>query len=169
MRIVFWFALVSAMAQQPAQPDLDAQRAAMKKLEFLVGKWKGEARTLRASGEPLVMIQTEEAQYRLDGLILSIEGVGSNKADGKPALQAFGILSYDDHTGTYRMRAFNDGRFLETEVKLIDKGMTWGFAVGQYRTSAVLRIDEQGNWTEQHEIAIGDQPPKKFMELRVTK
>jgi hypothetical protein len=76
------------LAQQPRTPDLNAQRAAMKKLEFLVGKWAGEARMLRGTGDPLVMMQTEEVQYKLDGLVLVIEGVG--KADGKPVLQARG-------------------------------------------------------------------------------
>jgi len=160
---------IAFLAQQPRTPDLDAQRAAMKKLEFLVGKWTGEARMMRAQGEPLVMTQTEEAQFRLGELILSIEGVGRNKADATLALQAFGIVSFDDETGTYRMRAFNDGRFLETEVKLIDKGFTWGFALGQYRTSSVMRIDEKGNWTELHEIAIGTQAPRKYMELSVSR
>ena len=160
---------VALLAQQPHTPDLDAQRAAMKKLEFLVGKWAGEARMLRGSGDPVVMTQTEEVRYKLDGLVLEIEGVGHNKADGKPALQALGIVSYDDESGTYHMRAFNDGRFLETEVKLIDKGFTWGFALGQYRTSSVMRIDDKGDWTEQHEITIGNQAPRKYMELSVSR
>jgi uncharacterized protein DUF1579 len=94
-------------------PDLDAQRAAMKKLAFLVGKWSGEVRMFRGPGEPAVIAQTEEVQYKLDGLVLLIEGVG--RASGGPALQALGVVSYDDETGTYPMRAFNDGRFLETE------------------------------------------------------
>ena len=159
------------MAQQPHTPDLDAQRTAMKKLEFLVGKWAGQTRMLRGPGEPIVMMQTEEAQYKLDGLVLLIEGVGRDKTDGKPALQALGIVSYDDESRTYHMRAFNDGRFLETEVKLIDegKGMTWGFAVGQYRTTSVLRIDDKGDWTEHHEITIGTQAPRKYMELSVSR
>ncbi|MGA3205356.1 MAG: hypothetical protein ABSF12_22905, partial [Bryobacteraceae bacterium] len=84
-------------------------------------------------------------------------------------LQALGVVSYDDENGTYHMRAFNDGRFLETEVKLVDQGFTWGFAVGQYRTSSVMRIDEKGDWTELHEITIGTQAPRKFMELRVSR
>jgi hypothetical protein len=155
------------MPEQPHTPDLGAQRAAMKKLDFLVGKWSGEARMLRGPGEPLVMKQTEEVQYKLGGLLLVIEGVGIT--DGKPSLQALGIVSYDDETGTYHMRAFNDGRFLETEVKLIDKGFTWGFALGQYRTSSAMRIDEKGNWTEFHEIAIGAQAPRKYMELSVSR
>jgi hypothetical protein len=158
---------ILCLYQQPRTPDLNAQRAAMKKLEFLVGKWAGEARMLRGTGDPLVMMQTEEVQYKLDGLVLVIEGVG--KADGKPALQALGVVSYDDETGTYHMRAFNDGRFLETEVKLIDKGFTWGFALGQYRTSSVMRIDDKGDWTEQHEITIGNQAPRKYMELSVSR
>lgn len=141
----------------------------MKKLDFLIGKWSGEAHALRGPGEPVAMSQTEEAQFKLDGLVLLIEGVGRTKADGKPALQALGVVSYDDESKTYRMRAFNDGRFLETEVKLIDKGMTWGFTVGPYRTSSVLAIDDKGDWTELAEITIGDQAPRKLMELRVSR
>jgi hypothetical protein len=168
MKVLVFLITTLCMAQQPHMPDLDAQRAAMKKLDFLIGKWAGEARMWRAPGDPIVMTQTEDAQYKLDGLLLTIEGVGRTK-DGKPALQALGIISYDDENGTYRMRAFNDGRFLETEVKLTEKGMTWGFVVGQYRTSSGLRINEKGDWTELHEITIGAQPPKKFMELTVTR
>ncbi len=101
--------LVPCMAQQPRIPSIEAQRAALKKLEFMVGKWAGEARLLRGPGDPVALMQTEEAQYKLDGLILLIEGVGRNKTDGKPALQALGIVSYDDESGTYRMRATGTG------------------------------------------------------------
>jgi hypothetical protein len=45
------------------------------------------------------------------------------------------------------MRAFNDGHFLETEVQLVEKGMAWGFTVGQYRTKSLMMIDEKGDWT----------------------
>jgi hypothetical protein len=142
----------------------------MKKLSFLVGKWSGEARILRGSGEALELIQTEEAQYRLNGLILTIEGIGRNKSDGNAALQAFGIVSYDDEGVAYRMRAFNDGRFLETEFKLADdgKGAVWGFALGEIKTHSVLRINEREDWTEVHEITIGSELPRKFMELKVS-
>ena len=163
--------LVPCMAQQPRIPNIEAQRAAMKKLEFMVGKWAGEARLLRGPGDPVLLMQTEGAQYKLDGLILLIEGVGRTKADGKPALQALGIVSYDDESGTYRMRAFNDGRFLETELKLLDndKGITWGFALGQIRTTSVMRITEKGDWAELTEITIGTELPNKYMELTVSR
>jgi hypothetical protein len=157
------------MSQLPRVPDLEAQREAMKKLGFLVGKWAGEARLLRGPTESVELLQTEEAQYKLDGLIVVIEGVGRTKSGGQPLLQALGIVSYDDESRTYHLRAFNDGRFLETEMKLMEnsKGMTWGFALGEIRTNSVLQINERGEWTELAEISIGSQPPRKLLELTV--
>jgi hypothetical protein len=98
-----------------------------------------------------------------------IEGVGRAKSSGVPVLQAFGIISYEDDSQTYLMRAFNDGRFLETEIKLLEegKGMTWGFALGEIKTKSLLRINENGEWTELHEIIVGSQPSRKLMEVAV--
>ena len=123
------------MTQIPRVPDLNAQRAAMQKLAFLVGKWSGEARVLRGPDEWLELDQTEEAQYKLDGLILTIEGIGRSESDGATILQAFGIISYDDESKTYHMRAFNDGRFLETEVELsaADKQLNVGLCAGRHQ------------------------------------
>ena len=104
----------------------------MKKLSFLTGKWSGEASVLRAPGQFASLSQTEEAQFKLGGLVLMIEGVGRTKPDNALALQALGLISFDDQAGTYRMRAFNDGRWLETEVKLVgENSLTWGFQVGR--------------------------------------
>jgi hypothetical protein len=157
------------MAQPPRSPDLEAQRTAMRKLEFLVGMWAGEARITRGAGETTELVQTEEAGYKLDGLILVIEGIGRGKSSVAPVLQAFGVISYEDETKTYRMRAFNDGRFLETNVKLFEegKGMAWRFVLGEIKTKSVMRINEKDEWTELHEIIIGSQPPKRLMEIAV--
>jgi hypothetical protein len=158
------------MAQQSPVPSVEVQRAEMAKLGFLAGKWAGEARIMRGTGEPDVLMQTEEAQYKLDGLILLIEGIGRTR-DGKPALAALGVVSYDDERKIYHMRAFNDGRFLETDVTLLDneRGITWGFALGQVTTSSVMRINEKGDWTEHTEIKIGEQPAKTYLELTVSR
>jgi hypothetical protein len=84
-------------------------------------------------------------------------------------LQAFGVISYEDETKTYRMLAFNDGRFLEANVKLLEggKGMFWGFVLGEIKTKSVMRINEKDEWTELHEIIISSQPPKRFMEVAI--
>jgi hypothetical protein len=116
------------------------------------------------------LVQSETAEYKLDGLVLVIEGAGKT-ASGDPVLQAYGIVSFDDESGTYHMRAFNDGRFLETEVKLLDggEGMSWGFTLGDFRTNSVLRINKKGEWTEETDLVIGSGPPLKLIELTVRK
>jgi hypothetical protein len=157
------------MTQNPRAPDLVAQRVAMGKLSFLAGEWIGRASIRRGPGKLTELVQTENVQYKLDGLVLVIEGVGRANSDGQPVLQALGLISYDDQRMVYQMRAFNEGRFLETEVKLSERGksMTWGFTLGDIRTKSVLRMDENGQWTELHEITIGSEAPRKLMEVAV--
>lgn len=137
----------------------------MKRLSFLIGKWSGDASVYRGPGQTADLAQTEEACYKL----VEIEGVGRTKADGKLALQALGLISFDDESGAYRMRAFNDGRWLESDVKLRDDGksLTWGFSVGPVKTSSILRINEKGEWTEHTELTLGSAAPIIFMELAV--
>ncbi len=79
------------------------------------------------------------------------------------------MISFDDETAKYTMRAFNDGRWLETEVKLNDgaNSISWGFALGAFKTSTVLRVNENGEWTEQEELTVGDRPPQIMLDLKV--
>ena len=98
-----------------------------------------------------------------------IEGIGRTKSGGNLALQALGLISFDDASESYRMRAYNDGRWLETEVKLLGDGtgMSWGFSLGDIRTKSVLKINDKGEWTETAEITLGARPPQKLMDLVV--
>jgi len=61
---------------------MEAQRTAMKKLDFLVGEWSGQASAARGPGVVVELEQSEVAQFKLDGLVLMIEGVGRTKSDG---------------------------------------------------------------------------------------
>jgi hypothetical protein len=173
MRFAFFLLLTlilsPALAQPVHAPNVEEQRAAMKHMSFLVGNWSGHARMQRGQGEPLELTQTENAQYKLDGLVLLIEGTGRTASDGKAVLAALATISYDDEAKVYRLRAYNNGRYMETEVKLAEsgKGLAWGFTFGQIKTSAIMTINDQGEWTEAGEITIGTQPPRKFLELTV--
>jgi hypothetical protein len=147
---------------------LAADCPARRLLSFLVGRWSGAASALRPGGM-MDLIQTEEAQLKLDGLVMMIEGVGRAKTDGKLVLQALGLISFDDLSGTYRMRAFNDGRWLETDVELAGggNGLSWGFTLGDIKTRSILRINDKGEWTESAEVTVGTSPPRKLMDLAV--
>ena len=87
------------------QPNVTAQREAMKKLEFLAGKWSGDALVSRGPGQPMKVVQSENIQFKLDGLVLLLEGTGRN-ADGRIVFQALATVSYDDAASVYRFRSY---------------------------------------------------------------
>src|SRR5579862_1350204 len=82
----------------------------------------------------------------------------------QPVLQALGIISYDDHTETYHLRAFNDGRFLESDVKLLadGNGLTWGFSFGEIRRSSVLKINSRVNGSNSPKSPSAPTPKKAY-------
>src|SRR5947207_13090632 len=93
MRFTFLALLLgAAFICSAQQPNVTAQREAMKKLEFLAGKWSGDASVSRGPGEPMKVVQTENIQFKLDGLVLLLEGTGRNE-DGKAVFQALATVS----------------------------------------------------------------------------
>ena len=44
------------------------------------------------------------------------------------------------------LQAYNDGRYLESEIKLSEngQGIRWGFRLGEIKTSSLLRINAEG-------------------------
>src|SRR5262245_34320645 len=110
---------------QPQPPNLAVQREAMKKLEFLIGKWSGEASGVKGRGATFRVQQSEDVQYKLDGLVMLVEGTGRDAATGNVSFRALATISYDDAAAQYRIRAYNDGRYLDTELKVLDKGFEW--------------------------------------------
>jgi len=90
------------------------------KESVLVGNGR-EARLSRGPTESVELLQTRKPSNKLGRLDPVNRGSLARKIR-RPTLSAgFGIVSYDDESGTYRMRAFNDGRFLETQVKLLKR------------------------------------------------
>jgi len=160
-----WFAMASMACAQ--QVNAAAQRDAMKKLAFLVGTWSGEAMVMRGPGETVKVRQTEEVQYKLNGLLLLIEGTGRNRDSGDVVFNAFAIVSYDESAGTYRFRAYNDGHYLDTELKVPENGFEWGYKAGPAAVHFVMRLNEKGEWFETGDVAMGTNPPRKTFEMTV--
>ena len=159
----------TGMAEQPIhQPDSAKQRVAMQRLSFLIGTWSGEAHVQRSPTDLVTLAQTEVAYYKLDGLMLMLEGTGRIGTEQPPFLQALAIITFDDADGTYRIRTWNNGRFVEGEVQLLGDGksLRWEFGASE-RRSTLLQIDKDGQWTEKGELKIGSQKPRKYMDLTV--
>ncbi len=136
----------------------------MKKLEFLAGKWSGKATAVRGPGEPRKLTQSEEVQYKLDGLVLVVEGTGRD-LDGKVVYRAFGTIAYDEASSKYRIRAYNEGRYLDTELEVTGNGFAWGFAAGQLKVRNIMTLTAGGEWSEYTEVTFGQNPPRKTVEM----
>jgi len=154
----------SLAAQQPASSSVDAQREAMRKLSFLAGHWSGPVTIVRGPGEPLRLTQMENVDYKLDGLVLLIEGK-STSADGKVAFSAMATISYDDAAGTYRFRAYHDGHYVDTELSVPTNGFSWSFIAGPAHIVNTMQLTSKGEWSEVTEATVGSYPPQHSVDM----
>lgn len=161
--------LMGAAAFAQAQPNLQLQREAMKKLAFLVGQWQGDATITRAPGGPIQVRQTEQVQFKLDGLVLLIEGTGRDTKTGDVAFNALATVSFDEATKTYRFRAHNDGRYLETELIVGDRSFEWGYTTGPAMVTNRMAVDESGRWIEHTDVVVNNGPPQRLVQMRLSK
>lgn len=159
---------LALQAQAPRGPDIAAQKAAMKKLEFLTGKWSGDA-TIRTPQGERKFRQTEQVEYRLDGLVMLVEGTGRDPATGEILFNALATIRYDDAAKAYRIHAHNGGRYLDTELKVEPNAFEWGFTSGPAKIRNIMKLTESGDWFEYTEVTIGDRPPMRTVEFTVRK
>lgn len=137
-----------------AQDYDPATLAAMEKLQFLAGKWKGSTWSRTREGEKVEGRVVEIVEPELNGAILTLEGLG---AAGDPEAKgvelshhAFAVVYFDPERGQYRMHSYKDGKFLDAELRVTgENAIRWGFDVpngGRVRFD--IALDGAGRWTE---------------------
>jgi hypothetical protein len=149
-------------------PDQAAQREAMKKFEFMVGQWSGDATVMRGPAGKITFTQTENVEMKLDGLVMLVEGKGT-ATDGKVMFQALGMISYDEAAKQYRFRAFNDGRYMDTELTPASdgKGFQWGLNFGPAKMHYTMQLNDKGEWVETGDLLMEGQPPRRVVDINV--
>src|SRR5215470_16248233 len=141
-------------AQQPASNNVQSEQEAMRKLAFLVGRWSGPVTIVRGP-EPLHLTQSEDVQYKLDGLVMLIEGKGTGP-EGKAQFQALATIAFDDAMHAYRFRAYHDGHYVDTELTVLAVGFSWGFAAGPAHIVNTMHLTSKGEWQEVTEVTVGN-------------
>lgn len=167
-RIVALATLVLALpvaAQERYDPaaTIAAQQQAMAALRSMHGAWRGPAWILLPGGEKREFVQTERIGPFLDGSVEVIEGRGHDAA-GKPAFNAFGIVSYDPATRTYAMRSYAQGRSGDFVFTPTPDGYRWEIPAGPatIRYRAVIR---DGSLHEIGERVVSGQEPVRIFEM----
>ena len=156
--------LTSAVQAQGPGAAAAAERQAMQKLAFLAGRWAGPVTITHGPGAVLHLTQSEEVRYKLDGLVILVEG-SSTGPDGTTQFQALATIAYDDSSHTYRFRAYNNGRYVDSELTVLADGFSWGFDAGPAHVLNAMHLTSRGEWQESSEVRFGDQPPQRSVEM----
>lgn len=170
LMIVCCLALTST-ALLAQRPDFSAQcKKEMQKLAYLVGDWKGQAVTRTQAGE-LKLEQTEHIEWKMDGVLLSIEGIG--KDQGKIAFHAMAMVNYDVAQQQFKFKSYvKEGYTTDAYFKIIEENkFEWGFDIpagGKSRYFITLDPAKK-TWTEIGEYSRDGSQWMKFIELNLNK
>jgi hypothetical protein len=147
--------LASSAYAQMQPPPLEE----MKKFDFIVGDWEGTGWMAFGPNQREDSRVVEHAEYKLDGAVLVIEGIGRAGGPGTASERivhnALGVVSFDRAKGDYTMRAYRaDGQFIDAWIKPGEGGLTWGFDIpGMGAMRYTMRINEKGQWHEIGEMS----------------
>jgi hypothetical protein len=157
------------LAQGPpnAAALLAAQRAAMAKLSFMDGVWRGPAATTQPSGKVHQVTQTERIGPFLDGAVKVMEGRGYDARDSV-TFNAFGTVSYDPGKNAYTLHSHAMGMVGDFAFTPADSGYVWEIPVGAMtiRYTAVIR---GGKWREIGERVMPGGDPVQFFEMNLVR
>lgn len=152
----------------PAPPE-------MKKLDFLIGQWKGEGWMELRPGQRQTATVNESVQRKVEGTVLLIEGLGTTRMPDKPEEvpihKAFAIVDYDVGTKLFRLRAYRAGTgAIDTNPQVGENNLIWGFKDGRGgEIRFTIRLNEKGQWFEIGEHSSDGKTWRKFLEMTLTR
>ncbi len=152
------FACMLPVAAQPHSPDHTAVKEALQPLAFLVGTWEGEGWMMMGRGQRSTSQVIETAQWKLDGTVLLVEGLGTRtdeNGDTHTVHNAMGVISYDAATQNYLFRAYRTGgQYVDADVTMTDSTLVWQFEAphaGIIRYA--LDLIDPNRWQENGEMS----------------
>ncbi len=154
-----------------AQPNTANQLGEMRKLDFLVGSWKGTGYFEFAPGQRRTFTETENVQKKLGGLVLLIEGEGKSLVPGEekqgPVHEALALASYDEPSKSFKWYAYRAGSgAMEVTAKVGDQTLEWGFSDPRAGTIRfIITLNAKGQWFETGEMSREGGNWRKFFEM----
>ncbi len=163
--------IVALIAFAIASAASAATSEEMKKLDFLMGEWKGEGWMQRGPGKPQSSFVHEVIQSRAGGNAIVIEGKGNRKLEdgsaGEVVHEAFGVIWWDQAEKRYRFSAFTaQAGHADATFDLIgEKTAAWGFSVPQGKIRYTIQVNEKDEWNEVGEYSGDGKTWMKFFEM----
>jgi hypothetical protein len=148
-------------------------REQMNQLSYFAGRWKGEAKVTQQGGVVINVAQEETIEYKLDSLLLEVEGVGRKPTEpSNISFHALGYISYNAVKKSYEMKSFlKDGRQTDAYFTMVEKNRyDWGFDVPGGKIVYHIIIDPATRqWKETGEFSRDGTQWYPFYEMTLTK
>ncbi len=173
-RILFFLAVATTMSVFAQSPD-SVQTEAIKKLDWWVGQWKGEAWISMGPGRRDTTMMVETIRKDLDGTLIMIEGLGRRKMptmqEGDVVHHAFAVVSYDDKKKSYRWHSWRvpGGTHQETEPTITDRGFQWRMETPRGKMRYTAALNEKGQWEEIGEFSSDGQTWRQFFGMLLSR
>ena len=153
-----------------AQTPTANPREEMKKLDWLVGQWKGQSWIELAPGQRRTSNSTESVQSKVGGSVLLIEGLHKGKRPGQEeevvTHDALALLLYDEKAKRYRFVTYTAGQgYGEYEVKLVEGGWQWELPSPAGSVRFTIKRTDKGAWFESGEISQDGKSWRQFFEM----
>ncbi|MGE0000545.1 MAG: hypothetical protein AB7F50_07485 [Fimbriimonadaceae bacterium] len=169
--VVFFLLWAVAPAQVPDHGGA-AQREAIKKLDFLVGSWKGKG-WVEVGGQKREFDSTESVAMKAGGTVLQIEGRHTMDVRGHQFVihDAYGVVTFDPAVKVYKFWAqLASGQSQTYSFIVGDTTFSWhvdGTPMGDVDYTMTLTSD--GRWLEKGMVRQPDGTLKQVFELDLAK
>jgi hypothetical protein len=154
-------------------PDGSANRAAIEKLSFMIGSWRGDAWQMQGPGNRVETRMHEVVTLGPGGAVLLVEGKGEipgeGGSDGRVVHHAFGIISFDPGRNSYTLRSYlANGMLGDFDLVPVEGGVMWSREVPGGRIRYTAKYGN-GEWHEIGEFSRDGTTWSKMMEMRLKK
>ena len=151
MKTTILFFLLSVLSfgamAQTTKTDQEV-KVAMSKLSFLNANWEGKGWMYVQGGKKEFFDQTEKIQFKLDGTVLLIEGLGS--AGGEVIHNALAIVSYNKELKEYNFKSYlSSGREGTFKAEIKESAFYW---YPNSNMRYIISLNEKGQWFETGEM-----------------
>jgi hypothetical protein len=162
--------LLAPFSMLAAQDPMGAPaRAAMDKLSFLEGEWRGPA-WYQMGPTRSTADQYEKIYRAAGGTVLVVEGHGTSTdpgSQGRAVHEAFAVIYWDMQTQKYVFRSHvANGYSIQTTPELGDKMIAWTIQVPGARMRYTMSVTPAGDWSEIGERSTDEGKTwTRFMEM----
>lgn len=162
---------LALFAQQHATGPSQAELDAMKKLDFLVGSWKGTGSMMEGPGKNQAYTGSESVQRKLQGKALLVEGLFTGTDSKAVVHETLAVITYDAAAKKYRFQThlFNQPS-AEHELHVVDNGFWWELKPSPGVTvKFTMKLTDKGEWNEIGEVTVPGRSPMKILEMTLAK